>query len=97
MVQKNPYVIFRCEQNCDDLVNPNSKLSISSSVLNKAKCLQIIYGWQIFRKLQADKSSIYENITEELRAGNKSITRFDGRNFVLAPKSLSPSEFFKIF
>ena len=79
-------VFFRCEQNCDDLVNPNSKISISSLVLN---CGSVIsYNWEIFRKLKASLNATYVNVVNELV--NNVTTGITKRNIVLKAKSLDP-------
>ncbi|XP_065658340.1 uncharacterized protein LOC100206152 isoform X5 [Hydra vulgaris] len=94
LTEKEPlYVSVKCEQNCDVLINPSSKFSISSSISNEDKCEQIIYNWKVLRTFKTGLNCTYEDITEELI--NKSTTKFNQRNFVLGPNSLKSTYRYK--
>nr|XP_047143727.1 uncharacterized protein LOC100197078 [Hydra vulgaris] len=84
-------VLVKCEQNCDALIDPNSKLSLSSSVSNKAKCSQISYNWMVLRTSLMEDNSNYEDITETINA----TTGFVMRNLVIKANSLNSAYKYK--
>ena len=94
----------RCVLNCLEKINPNTKLTFESVLLNKNQCHSILvnqseiatqFNWTILQKLYGT-NNLYEDVTESFI--NKSYTGFHQQNLVLLANVLSYSKYvFKFY